>query len=87
MVAQRRVVERELAAMYYAASGNGAKPRHRLGWAGTCFGWTGYLENSARGVWSLTGKARQNLVVDAKEALRQVHAQKKSEAKHCRSPA
>jgi restriction system protein len=47
---------------------------YRLAWARTYLRKYGLLENSVRGVWSLTAKAKQLKSVDAQEVVRSVRA-------------
>ena len=46
------------------------KIAYRLAWARTYLKKAGYLENSQRGVWALTEKARKNPQVDSSEIVR-----------------
>ena len=53
---------------------------YRLAWARTYLRKYGLLENSSRGVWSLTEKAKAFDVVDPKEVLRYVRAPDKQDS-------
>jgi restriction system protein len=52
--------------------GNRTKLSYRLAWARNYLKRAGLLENSARGVWALTGKGRAEETVDAKKINRLV---------------
>ncbi len=58
---------------------------YRLAWAQTYLRKYGLLENSSRGVWSLTEKAKKIPKVDASEVVRVVRALDKQEAPKKRS--
>ena len=58
---------------------------YRLAWARTYLRKYGLLENSSRGVWSLTEKAKDVEQVDASEIVRAVRALDKDEAPQKRS--
>lgn len=51
---------------------NQTKIGYRLAWARTYLKKAGFLENSSRGVWVLTEKAKANPVIDPKEVVIQV---------------
>ena len=53
---------------------------YRLAWARTYLKKFGLVENSKRGVWSLTAKAKEINHVDPQEVVRFVRAQDKKEA-------
>ncbi|MGD1936001.1 MAG: restriction endonuclease [Cyanophyceae cyanobacterium] len=57
---------------------------HRLGWARTYLKRYGLLDNSMRGVWSLTAKGQKVQVVDPAEVKREIDRQER-EAKKLRS--
>jgi restriction system protein len=59
---------------------------YRLAWARTYLRKYGLLENSSRGVWSLTEKAKDLEVVDSDEVVRFVRNLDKQEAPKRRSP-
>lgn len=50
---------------------------YRLAWARTYLKKAGYLENSSRGVWALTDKARKTPEIDSREITAYVRAQDK----------
>src|SRR5690606_5638799 len=70
-----RVVEQEgfseeiLSILQSPEKTNQTKIGYRLAWARTYLKKAGYLENSSRGVWALTEKARTNPVIDPKEIV------------------
>ena len=57
--------------------GNRTKFSYRLAWARTYLKWSGLLENSARGVWSLTAEGSKTASVDERKALEMARASKK----------
>lgn len=59
---------------------------YRLAWARTYLRKYGLLENSSRGVWSLTEKVRSLEFVDSAEVVRFVRALDKQEAPKKRPP-
>ena len=59
---------------------------YRLAWARTYLRKYGLLENSSRGVWSLTEKARTSQTVDSTEVVRVVRALDKLDAPKKRPP-
>lgn len=54
--------------------GNQSVINYRLGWARTYLKKAGYLENSARGVWALTPKGKQNQKIDTDEVVKYVRS-------------
>lgn len=56
--------------------GNRTKFSYRLAWARTYLKWRGLLENSARGVWSLTSEGSNTDSVDEREVLEAARASK-----------
>ncbi len=56
--------------------GNRTKFSYRLAWARTYLKWRGLLENSARGVWSLTSEGSKTDSVDEREVLEMARASK-----------
>ena len=57
--------------------GNRTKFSYRLAWARTYLKWRGLLENSARGVWSLTREGSKTASVDQRKVLEMARALKK----------
>lgn len=53
---------------------------YRLAWARTYLKKFGLLENSSRGVWALTEKARSTAYVDTSELVRAVRAMNRAES-------
>jgi restriction system protein len=76
-----RVVENEsiseqiLSQLHDPERSNQTEVGYRLAWARTWLKKYGLLENSARGIWSLTPKAQAVTEVDPAEVLRSVRAQ------------
>ena len=50
---------------------------YRLAWARTYLKKSGYLENSSRGVWALTGKAKQSPGIDSRKIVNFVRSMDK----------
>lgn len=59
---------------------------YRLAWARTYLKKAGYLENSARGVWALTDKARQSEEIDSREIVSHVRSLDKKTSKGSEDP-
>lgn len=59
---------------------------YRLAWALTYLKKAGYLENSARGVWALTDKARQSKEIDSREIVSHVRSLDKKTSKVSEDP-
>lgn len=59
---------------------------YRLAWARTYLKKAGYLENSARGVWALTDKARQSEEIDSREIVSHVRSLDKKTSKVSEDP-
>jgi len=57
--------------------GNRTKFSYRLAWARTYLKWRGLLENSARGIWSLTAEGSKTAAVDERAVLEMARASKK----------
>lgn len=62
-----------LAMPYKPGKSNQTEIRYRLGWARTYLKKTGYLENSSRGVWALTEKAKKADTIDIREIVNYVN--------------
>lgn len=69
-----------LAQLHDPENSNNTEVWYRLAWARTYLKKYGLLENSKRGVWTLTAKARAADKVDPQEVVRAVRAQDKKEA-------
>ena len=82
----KKVVELEeipediLAKMHDPEKSNQTEVGYRLAWARTYLKKLGILENSSRGVWALTTKAREIDVVDPSEVVRAVRTIDKERA-------
>ena len=66
--------EETLAVLHNPETSNQTEISYRLAWARTYLKKAGYLENSARGVWALTDKARQAKKIDGSEMVQYVHS-------------
>ncbi len=64
--------EETLAVLHNPETSNQTEISYRLAWARTYLKKAGYLENSARGVWALTDKARQAKKIDGREVVQYV---------------
>lgn len=73
--------DEQLALLHDPEKGSKTEIEYRLGWARTYLKKYGILENSSRGVWSLTSKGRATTEVDAASVRRFVaeQARKKSD--------
>lgn len=60
---------------------------YRLAWARTYLKKAGYLENSSRGVWALTDKAKQARNIDSREIVNYVRSLDKKNSQHSTDPA
>lgn len=60
---------------------------YRLAWARTYLKKAGYLENSARGVWALTDKARQSEEIDSREIVSHVRSLDKKNTEKPEDPS
>lgn len=61
--------EQTLAVLHNPEKSSQTEVGYRLAWARTYLKKAGYLENSSRGVWALTDKARQNAKLDSREIV------------------
>lgn len=75
-----KLSDKEIAEVH---KGNTTKLSYRLAWARTYLKLFGLLENSSRGVWSLTSEGSARKSVDAQEVKRyvRVHARKSADSK------
>lgn len=60
---------------------------YRLAWARTYLKKAGFLENSSRGVWALTDKARQAPEIDSREIVNYVRSLDKKASQESTDPA
>lgn len=72
--------EEVLAVMHNPERSNQTEVGYRLAWARTYLKKTGFLDNSSRGVWALTEKAKQQQEVDSREILNLVKALNRKES-------
>lgn len=75
-----------LAQLHDPEKSNMTEVGYRLAWARTYLRKFGLLENSSRGVWALTDKAKNVTEVDASEVVRFVRALDKQEGTKKREP-
>ncbi|CAD7839746.1 MAG: Mrr restriction system protein, partial [Olavius algarvensis spirochete endosymbiont] len=66
--------EETLAVMHNPEKSNQTEIGYRLAWARTYLKKAGYLENSSRGIWALTDKARQVSEIDGREIANHVRS-------------
>ena len=72
-VAELEVFDEEtLSVLHNPETSNQTEISYRLAWARTYLKKAGYLENSSRGVWALTDKARQAGEIDTREVVKYV---------------
>jgi restriction system protein len=72
--------DEELSIIHAPEKSSRTEIEYRLAWTRTYLKGYGLLENSKRGIWSLTTKGRQTETVSAKKVSRYVREQKKVEA-------
>ena len=75
VIEQEKLPEEVLAQLHDQDKSNQTEVGYRLAWARTYLKKYGLLENSTRGVWSLTAKAKGVGQVDPQEVLRKIRAQ------------
>ncbi|MCG5054493.1 MAG: restriction endonuclease [Myxococcales bacterium] len=75
-----KISEAVLSQMHDPEGSNQTEVGYRLAWARTYLKKYGHLDNSARGVWSLTAQGRAVEEVDPQEVLRKVRSQDKKYA-------
>jgi restriction system protein len=80
VVELERFSDEVLAQLHDPENSNNTEVWYRLAWARTYLKKYGLLDNSKRGVWTLTAKARAVDKVDPQEVVRTVRAQDKKEA-------
>lgn len=80
-VAIMNLTEVEIAELYKPGVSNQTRISYRLGWARTHLRRYGLLQNSSRGVWTLTARGKVITEVDGKEVERVVNEQLKQEKK------
>lgn len=66
--------EETLAILHNPEKSSQTEIGYRLAWARTYLKKAGFLENSSRGVWALTDKARQALEIDSREIVNYVRS-------------
>lgn len=69
------LTDEQLEVLHNPAEGGRTEIEYRLAWSRTWLKRYGLLENSSRGIWSLTAKGNQIDKVDAREVVRNVRAQ------------
>lgn len=80
VVELERFSDEVLAQLHDPENSNNTEVWYRLAWARTYLKKYGLLENSKRGVWTLTAKARAVDKIDPQEVVKTVRAQDKKEA-------
>lgn len=70
VVEQENIPEDITAVLHNPEKSNQTEVEYRLAWARTYLKKYDFLENSSRGVWSLTLKAKDQVVVDPQEVVR-----------------
>jgi len=75
-----KISEAVLSQMHDPEGSNQTEVGYRLAWARTYLKKYGHLDNSARGVWSLTAQGRAVEEVDPQEVLKKVRSQDKKYA-------
>jgi restriction system protein len=75
-----KISEAVLSQMHDPDGSNQTEVGYRLAWARTYLKKYGHLENSARGVWSLTAQGRDVKEIDPQEVLKKVRYQDKKYA-------
>ncbi len=73
--------DEEIAELHKPGQGNQTRIAYRLSWARSWLKRYGLIENSSRGVWSLTAKGLATPEVDGKEVVRSVNDMVKREHK------
>lgn len=74
VVELEKLPEDILAQLHDPEKSNQSEVAYRLAWARTYLKKYGFLENSARGVWALTAKAKETEQVDPQDVVRTVRA-------------
>ncbi|MEE2003045.1 restriction endonuclease [Alkalimonas sp. MEB108] len=69
VVEQENFDEQTLAVLHNPEKSSQTEIHYRLAWARTYLKKAGYLENSSRGVWALTDKAKQISEIDSREIV------------------
>ncbi|MEN9581210.1 MAG: Mrr restriction system protein, partial [Pseudomonadota bacterium] len=86
VVEAEKIPDDVLAQMHDPEGSNQTEVGYRLAWARTYLKKYGHLENSARGVWSLTAQGRAVEEIDPQEVVKKVRAQDKKEAPPAGAP-
>src|SRR3989304_2048871 len=79
VVELEKLPEDALSQLHDPEKSNQTEVAYRLPWARTWLKQYGVLENSSRGVWSLTAKAKEKEQVDPQDVLKTVRALYKKE--------
>src|SRR3954462_4427700 len=74
VVELEKLPEDVLVQLHDPEKSNESEVAYRLAWARIYLKKYGYLENSTRGVWSLTSKAKQTELIDPQVVVRTVRA-------------
>ncbi|MDK9358943.1 restriction endonuclease [Lelliottia sp. V106_10] len=61
--------EKTLAILHYPEKSSQTEIGYRLAWARTYLKKAGYLDNSSRGVWTITDKAKQSSEIDSRKIV------------------
>lgn len=69
VVEQENFDEQTLAVLHNPEKSSQTEIHYRLAWARTYLKKAGYLENSTRGVWALTDKAKHTTEIDSREIV------------------
>lgn len=69
VVEQENFDEQTLAVLHNPEKSSQTEIHYRLAWARTYLKKAGYLENSSRGVWALTDKAKHTTEIDSREIV------------------
>jgi restriction system protein len=80
VVELERFDEKMLSVMHNPERSNQTEVGYRLAWARTYLKKAGFLDNSSRGVWALTEKAKLQREVDSREVLSLVRALDRKES-------
>lgn len=79
--------EETLAILHNPEKSSQTEIGYRLAWARTYLKKAGYLENSSRGVWALTEKAKLAPDIDSREIVNSVRSLDKKGSQDCNDPA
>jgi restriction system protein len=79
VIQNEKINEEILSVLHDKEKSNLSEVGYRLAWARTYLKKFGYLENSTRGIWALTSKAKENEKVVPQEVVRYVREQDKKD--------